>query len=116
MGLAFVSRLPFSTDGAGDFPFETPGAVIFGRNILVIGMIAFVQRVHIRDRQAGLAPEPGSAWIRREIRRAIVLPVLAAAGIVLSATGLPWSTAVFLIAPRIMAWLYWKAPVKGIAV
>jgi uncharacterized membrane protein len=112
--LAFVCLIPFSTNVAGDYPLDVFGAIIFELNILVIGMIAFIQWIYIRNRRADLVPELGVAWIRREILWSLVFPILAVAGISIAAFQLPWSIAIFLLAPLIMAVLYWKDPIVSI--
>jgi uncharacterized membrane protein len=112
MSLSFVCLIPFSTNIAGDYPFDTFGAIIFEMNILIIGLIAFVQWVYIRNRATELVPGLDAAWIRREIRWSLVFPGLAVIGIALGALQLPASSAVFLTAPFIMAYLYWNDPVK----
>lgn len=111
--LAFVCLIPFSTNVAGDFPFDFLGAMLFETNILIVGMIAFTQWIYIRNRHADLVPTLSTGFIRREIRWSLVFPILALAGIVLALLQLPASSAVFLLAPFIMAMLYWKDPAKS---
>ena len=41
--LAFVGLISFTTNIAGDFPFDIVGAILFVINIPAIGTIAFVQ-------------------------------------------------------------------------
>ncbi|NMB78593.1 MAG: DUF1211 domain-containing protein [Methanomicrobiales archaeon] len=111
--LAFVCLIPFTTDIAGDYPFDTFGAMLFELNILIIGMIAFVQWVYLRDHPALLQASMGPASIRREISWALVFPVLALAGIGLAALKISGSPAVFLVALVIMGVLFWNDPVKN---
>lgn len=110
--LAFVCLLPFTTNVAGDFPFDYLGAILFELNILIIGLLAFVQWIYLKNRHADLIPYLSPALVSREIRWALVFPVLAVAGIALALLGLPWSTAIFFLAPFIMAYLYWNDPKK----
>lgn len=111
-GLAFVCLLPFTTNIAGDFPFDYFGAVLFELNILIIGLIAFAQWIYIRNRHDDLIPDFAPALVSREIRWSLVFPVLAVAGMALALMRLPWSTAIFLLSPLIMAYLYWNDPGK----
>lgn len=114
MSLAFVCLLPFTTNVAGDFPFDYLGAILFEVNILVIGTIAFVQWVYI-SHHADLTPDFSPVLVMREIRWALVFPALAIAGIIIAGFRIPWSTGIFLLAPFIMAYLFWKDPVKTAA-
>lgn len=110
--LAFVCLIPFTTNIAGDFPYDTFGAILFEVNIFIIGMIAFVQWIYIMHRGNDLAPRLDTLWIRRELKWALVFPALALIGIVLAFFQRQGSSAIFLIAPIIMAFLFWKDPVK----
>jgi uncharacterized membrane protein len=113
--LSFVCLLPFSTNVAGDYPFDTFGSIIFEVNILIIGLIAFIQWIYIRNRAAELVPGLDGTWVGREIRWSLVLPCLAVTGIALAVFHVPASSAIFLLAPFIMAYLYWNDPVKRAA-
>jgi uncharacterized membrane protein len=109
-GLAFVCLIPFTTNVAGDFPFDSLGAILFELNILIIGLLAFVQWLYIRNRHSDLMPDFSLVLVSREIRWALVFPALAVAGILLALFPVPWSTVIFLLAPFIMAYLYWNDP------
>lgn len=109
--LAFVCLIPFTTNVAGDYPFDTYGAMLFEANIFIIGIIAFIQWQYIRENRAGLIPAFGDGWIRREIRWALVFPILAVIGFALAWLRIPTSAGIFLLAPLIMAYLFWKDPV-----
>jgi uncharacterized membrane protein len=110
--LAFVCLIPFTTNIAGDYPFDTFGAMLFELNILVIGLFAFSQWMYIQSRKADLVPELEEIWIRREVQWTLVMPILAVIGLVIAALQHHASAAVFLLAPFIMAWLFWNDPVK----
>ncbi|MGA2698736.1 MAG: TMEM175 family protein [Methanoregula sp.] len=73
-GLVFVCLIPFSTNIAGDYPFDTLGTIVFELNILVIGMIAFVQWISIRNRASDLVPGLNLSQINREITWSLVFP------------------------------------------
>lgn len=108
--LAFVCLIPFTTNVAGDYPFDTYGAMLFEANIFIIGMIAFIQWHYIRRDRACLIPSVSEIQIRREIRWSLVFPIIAVAGFVLAWFAVPMSSAIFLLAPFIMAYLFWKDP------
>jgi len=112
--LAFVCLIPFTTNVAGDFPFDMLGAILFETNIFLIGILAFVQWLYIRNHRSTLVPELSETFIRREIQWALVFPVLAVIGFAIAWLGIPTGTLVFLVAPFIMALLFWKDPVKAV--
>jgi uncharacterized membrane protein len=108
--LAFVCLIPFTTNVAGDYPFDMLGAMLFEFNIFIIGMIAFTQWKYIQSRRLDLVPELDRALIGREIAWALVFPILAVCGLIMAWFRLPLSLAIFFLAPFIMAWLFWKDP------
>ena len=112
-GLAFVCLIPFTTNVAGDFPFDMLGAILFELNILIIGILAFIQWIYIQNRHDTLVPGMNRTFIGREIRWSLVFPSLALTGIVIALLHISWSPAIFLIAPIIMAVLYWKDPISN---
>jgi uncharacterized membrane protein len=108
--LAFVCLIPFTTNVAGDFPLDYYGAILFEMNIFVIGLIALFQWIYIGRQKDDLMPELSRIRIRREIQWTLVFPLLAVAGIVLAVLNVTWSSGIFLLAPFIMAVLYWRSP------
>lgn len=67
VSLAFVCLLPFSTNVAGDYPFDHLGAILFELNIFLIGMIALIQWIYIRKRNSDLVPDMSPLQISHEI-------------------------------------------------
>ena len=111
--LAFVCLLPFSTNLAGDYPSDTLGSILFELNILIIGLIACTQWFYIRKKSHDLVPDLSAVYIAREIRWSLVFPILSIAGIIIALFNLRGSVAIYLLAPFIMAVLFWKDPVKS---
>jgi len=111
--VAFVCLIPFTTNIAGDYPFDTFGSMLFEANIFIIGMIAFVQWYYIRHHKAKLIPDIAVIRIQREILWTLVFPLLAVIGFIIAVFQIPGSSSIFILAPFIMAWLFWKDPVKG---
>jgi uncharacterized membrane protein len=109
--LAFVCLIPFSTNVAGDYPFDYLGAIIFEINIFVIGVIACIQWLYLRQKKSEFVPDLDPPHIAREIRWSLVFPLLSLAGISLALLQIPGSVAVYVTAPLIMAWLFWREPV-----
>ncbi len=112
--LAFVCLLPFSTNLAGDYPFDTLGAIFFELNILIIGSIACIQWFYIKKRSHELVPGLSAVYITREIRWSLVFPILSVIGIVIALFRIVGSVEIYLLAPVIMAVLFWKDPVKSV--
>ncbi len=111
--LSFVCLIPFTTNIAGDFPFDMFGAMLFELNIFILGVLILAQWFYIRSRARELVPSLDDSHIRREIQWAFVFPALAVAGFALAVIGLPGTSAFFLLAPFILAFLYWKDPEKN---
>lgn len=109
--LAFVCLVPFSTNIAGDYPYDVLGAIIFELDIFVIGLITIAQWYYLRNRSAVLLPSLPIDRIDREIVWSWVFPLLSIAGIAIAVAGFSWSPAVYILAPLIMAYLYRKEPV-----
>ncbi len=109
--LAFVCLVPFSTNIAGDYPYDVLGAIIFELDILFIGLVTLAQWYYLRGRGAVLVPDLSVERIDREITWSWVFPLLSVAGIVIAVLGTHWSPAVYILAPLIMAYLYRKEPV-----
>ena len=112
--LAFVCLLPFSTNLAGDYPHDTLGSIFFEFNILIIGLIACIQWFYIRGKSHELVPGLSAVYITREIRWSLVFPILSLAGIIIALFNITGSVAIYLLAPFIMAVLFWKDPVKSV--
>ena len=111
--LAFVCLVPFSTNVAGDFPFDYLGAILFELNIFILGMIALVQWIHIRKERECLVPSLSTPQIMREILWSMVFPVLSVTGILLAIVGTSWSLGIYALAPIIIVYLFWKDPIEG---
>jgi uncharacterized membrane protein len=111
ISLSFVCLLPFSTNIAGDYPYDVLGAIIFELDIFVIGLVTLVQWYYLRKRSAVLVPGLEPDRIEREIVWSWVFPLLSILGIAIALAGLNWSPGVYFLAPLIMAYLYRKAAV-----
>ena len=109
--LAFVCLIPFSTNIAGDYPFDHFGAMIFEFNIFIVGMIALIQWIYLRQKRRDLIPDMSPSQISREIIWSTVFPALSLIGIVLAVIMVPYSLSIYILIPFIMAFLFWKDPV-----
>jgi len=76
-------------------------------SFFIIGLIACGQWLYIRKWRREFIPGLGDTEILREIRWSLVFPVLSVAGIVIALAHVPWSVMIYLLAPLIMAYLFW---------
>jgi uncharacterized membrane protein len=111
--LAFVCLLPFSTNVAGDYPFDHVGAILFEFNIFIIGVIALIQWVYIQKRCRNLVPGLSLSQISREILWSAVFPALSFIGIILALCHVPFTLGIYILVPFIMAFLFWEEPVRN---
>lgn len=106
--LVFVCLIPFSTNLAGDYPFDVLGAIIFEVNIFIVAMIILVQWPYIRRMSQDIVPIMNADQISRQIRWSLVIPGVSLLGIILAALNIPYSLAIYLLVPLIMSFLFWK--------
>ncbi|MCX6689715.1 MAG: TMEM175 family protein [Methanoregula sp.] len=112
--LAIVCLLPFTTNLAGDYPTDTLGAILFELNILILGSFACIQWFYIQKKCHEFVPGLSAVYITREIRWSLVFPIISIAGITIALFNVPGSVAIYLLAPFIMAVLFWRDPVKSV--
>ncbi|MDD1651574.1 MAG: TMEM175 family protein [Methanomicrobiales archaeon] len=100
--LLFVALLPFSTDLAGDYPDIPLSSMVFETNIFLIGGMMFLQWLYATDGRRLVSPEVTDSRIAASRRRALVLPVVSLAGIILALLGFGASTLVYLLVPPLI--------------
>ena len=85
--------------------------MIFELNIFIVGTIAFIQWMYLRQKRRDLIPNMSPSQISREIIWSTVFPALSLIGIVLAILMVPFSLSIYILIPFIMAFLFWKDPV-----
>lgn len=108
--LLFVALIPFSTDLVGDFPTYPICAFIFELNLLITGLLFYLQWSYATYHRNLMDPSISDAAIRAGKLRAAVIPALSLSGIILSVAGIQWSTLIYLFAPPAFLVLYLYGP------
>jgi uncharacterized membrane protein len=100
--LLFVALIPFSTDLAGDYPDIPLSSLVFELNIFLIGGMMFLQWLYATDGRRLVSPEVTDSRIAAAGKRALVIPGVSLAGILLALLGFGATTLVYLLAPPLI--------------
>lgn len=99
--LMFVALMPFSTDVVGDYRHETMAELLFGANLMILGLLFLLNWWyacwHHRLVDVGLDREV----IVRGIRRNCITPVVAAVAMVFAFLIPRWGLVVYVLIPII---------------
>jgi uncharacterized membrane protein len=106
--LLFIALIPFSTSFVGDFPVAPLAQIIFELNMFIIGIFLYWEWSYATSYHHLIDPTVTGEIITIGKYRALVLPLLSAAGIGLSLMSLPWSTLVYILAPVFLVLLHMK--------
>jgi len=102
--LMFVALMPFTNDLAGDYSGKTTAEVLFGGNMLVLGLLFLINWVYATSDSRLVDPDLDRALISRGVRRNIVAPAVSIVVIVLSLFIPHWSLWFYLLVPAVL-WL-----------
>jgi uncharacterized membrane protein len=102
VALMFVAMVPFSTTLVGDYPEETYASIVFEANLLLIGLFFAAQWWYASKDQRLVYPDTD---VERGRVRVLVVPAVSLFAILLALAGIPWSTAVYMLIPVVMALL-----------
>jgi len=102
--LMFVALMPFTNDLAGDYSGKTTAEVLFGGNMLVLGLLFLINWVYATRDSRLVDPDLDRALISRGVRRNIVAPAVSIVVIVLSLFIPHWSLWFYLLVPAVL-WL-----------
>jgi len=103
--LIFIVLVPFSTDVAGDYP-EVPVAVLFFHvNVLMVGLLFAVHWKHICRSEHLCDPHPDEKVIRARFIDTALIPIVAAAAIIISVFSCPASLLIYLVIPVVIVLL-----------
>jgi uncharacterized membrane protein len=97
--LISIVFVPFSTDVAGDYPDVMDAALLFHANMFIVGLLFFVQWRYICRHEHLCEPVPGNAVIRGGIYRSVLVPVIAATGVILCFFNPPLSLLIYFALP-----------------
>jgi uncharacterized membrane protein len=99
--LMFVALMPFSTDIAGDYSDETLAEIVFGANLLILGLLFLLNWWYACRNHRLVDPDLDRETIASGIRRNCVTPVVAAISMVLSLFIPQWALMVYMLIPII---------------
>ena len=81
--LIAIVFVPFSTDIAGDYPAVTAAALLFHANMFIVGILFTFQWDHICRHERLCEPVPEKAIVHAWFCRSMLVPAIAAVGVVL---------------------------------
>jgi uncharacterized membrane protein len=108
--LMFVALVPFTTDVMGDWTGEMTAELLFGGNILVLGILSVASWVYASRDGHLLGGEISLERVRIGTRRGMVGPVVAAVAMVVAFFAPGYSNWVYLAIPVTLAlpWFRYK--------
>lgn len=99
--LMFIVFIPFSTQLIGEYENVRLANVIFELNMLIIGMLFYIQWTYaLNNNLTDLAP--GGLDVTLSKKRNLVIPIVSLLAIALSLLTPQWSTLIYLAIPFIM--------------
>jgi len=104
--LMFVALTPFSTDVVGDYSGETLAELMFGANIMMLGLFFLLNWWYACWHHRLVDPDLDRGIIIMGIRRSCVTPGVAAISMVFSFFVPQWGLAVYILVP-IIQFLPW---------
>ncbi len=99
--LMFVVLMPFSTDVVGDYSGETLAELLFGANLMILGLLFLLNWWYACWKHRLVDPDLDRETIVGGIRRSCVTPVVAALSMVLSFFIPGWALAAYMLIPFI---------------
>jgi uncharacterized membrane protein len=91
--------VPFSTSFVGDYPDDILADIIFEMNLMLLGLISFVQWFYAALRYRFVSAECTETGFRQDLHRILVIPLVSGTGIVLALSGSQDSTMTSLLTP-----------------
>lgn len=100
--LMFVALVPFSTDVAGDFPGQIISQAFFAANLLILGLLFFLNWFYATRKHKLVDPDLSNEIIKRGTRRSIVTCSVSLL-VFMTAFVIPsWCTIFYLLIPIIL--------------
>jgi uncharacterized membrane protein len=98
-GLVFVALIPFSAQLADTYVDYTLAAIIFETNVLVIGIIFYIQWMYATKKDGLLDEGTDKDDISLASKRMLVMPAISVSAIALASLGITWTTVLYLLSP-----------------
>jgi len=99
--LMFVALMPFSTDIVGDYSHQTLAELVFGANLMILGLLFLLNWWYACRNHRLIDPDLDREIIVRGMRRSSITPVVAAISMVLSLFIPRWGLTVYMLIPLI---------------
>jgi uncharacterized membrane protein len=99
--LMFVALMPFSTDVVGDYSHQTLAELLFGANLMILGLLFLLNWWYACSNHRLIDRDLDRETIITGMRRSSITPVVAAASMVLSIFLPRWALYMYLLIPLI---------------
>lgn len=99
--LMFVALMPFSTDVMGDYSNQTLAELLFGANLLLLGLLFSLNWWYACRNHRLVDPDLDREIIVRGLRRSFITPVVAAVSMIISLFIPRWGLTVYILIPVI---------------
>jgi uncharacterized membrane protein len=102
LGLMFITMVPFSSSYADTYYTEQVSGIFFSTNLLIIGLLIWLQWEHATKDHRLVSPHLDSSEIRFEKQKNLIIPTLGVLAITLSLFGVLWAAGIFYTLPLIL--------------
>ncbi|MDO9036057.1 MAG: TMEM175 family protein [Methanoregula sp.] len=101
IGLFFVTLVPFSTSFIGDYSSDILATCVFEFNLLILGLILAFQWYYSSHNHRLISPELSQHNIRLRMNRALIIPFISLAAIIITIMGFTSSTMLYMASPLV---------------
>lgn len=101
VSLFFVTLVPFSTSFVGDYDADMIATCVFEINLLILGLLFSLQWLYAARKHRLIPADFPETQIRQRLYHGMILPVVSAAGILITLAGISSSTMIYMATPFI---------------
>jgi uncharacterized membrane protein len=98
-GLVFIALVPFSAQLADTYVDYPLAAIVFEINILVIGIMFYIQWVYARKTEGLMEGKLDPGYVSLANMRMLVMPAISVLAIALALLGSTWTTMLYILSP-----------------
>jgi uncharacterized membrane protein len=102
LALMFITMVPFSSSYADTYYNQQIAGIFFSANLLVIGLLIWLQWDHATDGNRLVDPHLDPCEIRYEKQKNLIIPALAVLSIAISLMGVVWAAGIFYSLPLVL--------------
>ena len=102
INLMFIALLPFSTSFVEDYGDFTPAAIFFHANLLIIGLMFYINWFYATWKRRLVAQNMSEQQIVTSRHRSLVIPFIASAAILISLVLPRWSSLPYVCIPFLL--------------